>query len=325
MNCSVIIRERGCNGVGSHFIVKMADKSDVAEYFRDVFSEYSADAALEAVQSKHKVKVNSLHSALPLLDLHGLRRRDFHSSLLTVLSAALQKIVESGLDDRSKERLLESGFALVDREEVQPILMRILKSMSSIPDKYLSYLASRTEDERLHSACSVEVKRKLWEYDSRLYGEMVSPLLDQYIADKEEVLYGSMAGNRGAGPVKQHRGSLIPVPFFCITSKQRRDSPVVRQLAEMVGPSVSLYNTLLQFLRTLYLRTHVSHYCSLRADITMALHNNKMMSVLETDPCYRFAWCLDACIAMRTVDTKKLRELMAVLDAYGERNDEALG
>ena len=40
----------------------------------------------------------------------------------------------------------------------------------------------------------------------------------------------------------------------------------------MVGHNVMLYDMLLQFLRTLFLRTRNVHYCTLRAEMLMALH-----------------------------------------------------
>lgn len=297
--------------------------ADLGDTVRETFSEYSADVALETVQSTHKIKVPSLNSALPLLDLHGMKRRDFHSSLLSVLSGELQERLPS-VDNKTKEKLLDNCFTFIEREDVLAIIMKILKSMSTIPDKYLSYLSSKSEDEQLYSDCPIEVKRKLWEYDSRLFGETVSPLLDQYVADKEEVLYGN-APSAGGSMSRSHKGSADPLPFFFIPSKQRRDSPVIRNLANMVGSSINLFHTLVQFLRTLYLRTHVSHYCTLRADLTMALHDGKVTDVLESDPCYKFTWCLDACINIKGIDAKKLRELLSILDSYADGSNEILG
>lgn len=41
----------------------------------------------------------------------------------------------------------------------------------------------------------------------------------------------------------------------------------------MIGHSVKLYDMVLQFLRTLFLRTKIIHYCTLRAELLMALHD----------------------------------------------------
>lgn len=47
----------------------------------------------------------------------------------------------------------------------------------------------------------------------------------------------------------------------------------MQKLAHMIGSSVKLYDMVLQFLRTLFLRTHNVHYCTLRAELLMALHD----------------------------------------------------
>lgn len=48
---------------------------------------------------------------------------------------------------------------------------------------------------------------------------------------------------------------------------------MVQKLAHMIGHSVKLYDMVLQFLRTLFLRTKNIHYCTLRAELLMALHD----------------------------------------------------
>lgn len=53
----------------------------------------------------------------------------------------------------------------------------------------------------------------------------------------------------------------------------RRQGEVVQKLAHMIGHSVKLYDMVLQFLRTLFLRTKNINYCTLRAELLMALHD----------------------------------------------------
>lgn len=55
--------------------------------------------------------------------------------------------------------------------------------------------------------------------------------------------------------------------------KVRRQGEVVQKLAHMIGHSVKLYDMVLQFLRTLFLRTKNINYCTLRAELLMALHD----------------------------------------------------
>ena len=114
------------------------------------------------------------------------------------------------------------------------------------------------EKEELYSDCPISVKRQIWQLNPGVFGEAVSPLLDQYIAEKESHLFNISENSKES--------------FFMQTVKTRRQSPILRQLVEMLGSSLPLYNTLTQFLRTLFLRTRVGHYCTLRADIIMMLH-----------------------------------------------------
>lgn len=94
----------------------------------------------------------------------------------------------------------------------------------------------------------------------------------------------------------------------------RRQGEVVQKLAHMIGHNVRLYDMVLQFLRTLFLRTRNVHYCTLRAELLMALHDQEVQEITNVDPCHKFTWCVDACIRERNVDTKRSREIQAFLD-----------
>jgi len=48
---------------------------------------------------------------------------------------------------------------------------------------------------------------------------------------------------------------------------------VVQKLSHMIGNNIKLYDMVLQFLRTLFVRTKNVHYCSLRAELLMSLHD----------------------------------------------------
>jgi hypothetical protein len=61
--------------------------------------------------------------------------------------------------------------------------------------------------------------------------------------------------------------------FFSGSPKSRRQSAVIQKLADMIGFNVKLYDMTLQFLRTLFLRTRNVHYCTLRSELLMALHD----------------------------------------------------
>jgi len=110
--------------------------------------------------------------------------------------------------------------------------------------------------------------------------------------------------------------------FFLTPPKTRRQEEVVQQLAKMIGRNVRLYDMVLQFLRTLFMRTRNVHYCTLRAELLMALHDSEVQEISSVDPCHKFTWCLDACLRDRHVDSKRARELHGFLDSIRHRHQE---
>lgn len=46
-------------------------------------------------------------------------------------------------------------------------------------------------DKELYRACAVEVKRQIWQDNQALFGDEVSPLLKQYILEKERALFST--------------------------------------------------------------------------------------------------------------------------------------
>lgn len=112
----------------------------------------------------------------------------------------------------------------------------------------------------------------------------MSPLLGRYIEDRENVLFVTDAATD---------------VFFSSHPKMRRQEPVVKELVRMIGKNIKLYDLVLQFLRTLFLRTRNTHYCTLRAEVLMALHDLEIHDICSLDPCHKFTWCLDACIRER--------------------------
>lgn len=55
----------------------------------------------------------------------------------------------------------------------------------------------------------------------------------------------------------------------------------------MIGKNVKLYDMVLQFLRTLFLRTRNVHYCTLRAELLMSLHDLEISEICTVDPCHK--------------------------------------
>lgn len=284
--------------------LEFLDMSESTGYIYGVYKE--AEDALDCiatVQQDNKVRISSMQPALPMLDLHGVTRADIHTSLFRTMQEKLLLKVNS-LENRGLTKLLDKCFRYIGAEEqLRSVCLCIMERLPSVDAKYLSHIA---ENHDLYSACPLEVKRQIWQSNQGLFGEAVSPLLDQYVAEKENIICFISKGGENA-ETKPFTSYLSLLP------KTRRQSPIIQELVAMMGTSQSLYNTLLQFLRTLYLRTHISHYCTLRADLLMSLHDAES-PICSSDRCYKFAWCLDACVRAGQVDEKKGRELYSFLE-----------
>lgn len=62
-----------------------------------------------------------------------------------------------------------------------------------------------------------------------------------------------------------------------------------------------------------------------RAEILMAVHDLEVNEICSVDPCHKFAWCVDACIRERIVNTNRSRELQGFLDGIKKGQEFVLG
>ncbi|KAL7980962.1 hypothetical protein Chor_002116 [Crotalus horridus] len=271
--------------------------------------------AIEQFQTENGILLPSLQSALPFLDLHGTPRLEFHQSVFDELrEKLLERVSAIAAEGKANERykkledLLEKSFPLVKMPSIQPVVMCVMKHLPKVPEKKLKLVMA---DKDLYRACAVEVKRQIWQDNQALFGDEVSPLLKQYILEKENALFSSDLS------VLQN--------FFSPSPRTRRQGEVVQKLTQMIGKNVKLYDMVLQFLRTLFLRTRNVHYCTLRAELLMSLHDLDISEICTVDPCHKFTWCLDACIRERFVDNKRARELQGFLDGVKKAQEQVLG
>ncbi|EFN88274.1 negative elongation factor B [Harpegnathos saltator] len=286
-------------------------------YLRDALTSCTDPLkAIEEYQMENGILLPSLRPMLPLLDLHGVRRLDFHASVLEELREKLiKRINEIGLEradksasvDKRLKELLSKSFPAVRVAQLRPVVMAILRNTPHIEEKYLRVLVKEKE---LYNDADTEVKRQIWKDNQSLFGDEVSPLFSRYIIEKEQILF-------------DHRN--LNSLFFTPSPKVRRQGEVVQKLAHMIGHSVKLYDMVLQFLRTLFLRTKNINYCTLRAELLMALHDLEVQEIISVDPCHKFTWCLDACIREKNVDVKRSRELQGFLDSIKRGQEQVLG
>ncbi|ELV13115.1 Negative elongation factor B [Tupaia chinensis] len=247
--------------------------------------------AIEQFQTENGVLLPSLQSALPFLDLHGTPRLEFHQSVFDELrDKLLERVSAIASEGKAEERykkledLLEKSFSLVKMPSLQPVVMCVMKHLPKVPEKKLRLVMA---DKELYRACAVEVKRQIWQDNQALFGDEVSPLLKQYILEKESALFSTELS--------------VLHNFFSPSPKTRRQGEVVQRLTQMVGRSVKLYDMVLQFLRT-----GVGTWGP--SALTRALAAVHLV-----------------CIRELFVDSKRARELQGFLDGVKKGQEQVLG
>lgn len=262
---------------------------------------------IENFQQENSIMLPSLQPALPFLDLHDVRRLQFNSYVMDNLREKLLEQVKN-LEVEKLQSLLDQCFPFIHVSHLRPVVMEVMKYLPKVPEECLEQLAN---DSKLYEDCSIEVKRQIWVKNHALFGDAVGPLLNQYVEAKYNVLFSTE-------PLNSHT-------FFSVPSKTRRQNAVVQSLAKMIGKSLELYNLVLQFLRTLFLRTKEVHYCTLRSELLMAVHDLEIKDIKDVDPCHKFTWCLDACIREKVIEGKRTKELQGFLDHAKHSEEQVLG
>jgi len=258
-------------------------------------------------QDENCVLLPSLRPALHLLDLQDVRHITFHQSILEELKERFQRQIKE-CNERKMVELLNHIFQFIHVDLLRPL---ILSAMTKVPDIKPEFIEQLADNPNLYSACPIEVKRQVWIKRHPLFGDAVGPLLNKYIEEKHTLLYSTeLVASRN---------------FFSLPPRQRRQKPTVKELVDMIGHSIELYNLVLQFLRTLFLRTKEEHYCSLRSELLMAFHDADVKEIRLVDPCHKFTWCLDACIRDKSIDSKRLKELQSFLDNTKKGQEEIIG
>lgn len=90
-----------------------------------------------------------------------------------------------------------------------------------VPEKKLKMVMA---DKELYKVCAVEVKRQIWQDNQALFGDEVSPLLKQYIVEKEAALFSSdlsiLHNFFSLSPKTRRQGEVSP--------KHRKTQPQIR-------------------------------------------------------------------------------------------------
>lgn len=112
--------------------------------------------------------------------------------------------------DKKLKELLNKSFGVIRVKTLRPAIMTILRNMTQIDDKYLRVLV---RDRELYSDTDTEVKRQIWRDNQSLFGDEVSPLLSQYIREKDHIIY-------------DHTNNNLNNLFFSPSPKVRRQGKI---------------------------------------------------------------------------------------------------
>ncbi|EDV27449.1 uncharacterized protein TRIADDRAFT_13686, partial [Trichoplax adhaerens] len=231
-----------------------------------------------------------------------------HRSLIDALRKRLTEEVEKSNPEKLQQ-LLAVTFPSIHIKSIRPVCIEIMKRLPSLPQNYLTLLE---DNQDLLQILPIEVRRQVWQNNLKLFALEINPLIDTYLRSTEDFMFSLNFDKQ------QH--------FFNKAPRKRRQNEVLQKIVELIGRSVKLYNTTLQILRTLYFRNAIEHYCTLRLEILMKLHDNDVREILSLDPCYKFVWCLDACLRDGLVDSKRCNELIALMEeATKESGKQILG
>ncbi|KAL3101265.1 hypothetical protein niasHT_028021 [Heterodera trifolii] len=260
-------------------------------------------------QQRNSIQCPSLRPVMKLLDLHGIRRTEYHEAVFADLSDKIINKLRSFGEKPTPENVskleqhLERSFRLYRAPKIRPIVLETLAQLPKITDRYLKLIIC---DKEFYDQCSLSVKQQIWIKNESLFSEAIEPVLDAYIYEKERLLLSAAIGTD-----KQSN-------FFTSESwKGRRQKKHIQELVSMVGQRDILYGRITHIIRERFLSTANPNYCSLHFELLMATHDVNMEFLVRVDPCHDFAWCLDACAKhhrAKLIDTQQMSKLKALSD-----------
>ncbi|KAI6227448.1 Negative elongation factor B [Aphelenchoides fujianensis] len=82
----------------------------------------------------------------------------------------------------------------------------------------------------------------------------------------------------------------------------------------MIGLHEKLFHRLVDMIRERFEKTESPHYCSLRSEIVMCLHDLNVDYIVQQDPTHDFVWVLHAIVRDRHLDNQQTTKLKGLLD-----------
>ncbi|MCP9266021.1 Target of Myb protein 1 [Dirofilaria immitis] len=296
-----------------HLLMTCADPIETIKNFQERNSiKVYVDVA--PFQCSALLRLPALNPALRLLDLHNIRRTEFHeeaaNDISDLLLAKIKDLGSTGTIESVQllEKQLEKSFKLYRVPSIRPFVLETLRQLPKAPDRYLKVIVT---DREFYDSCAVTVRQQIWLKNDSLYMDAIVPVIDSYIDEKQKVMQ----------TVDQS-----PTNYFtCETTKSRRQWPQILELMAMVGQQELLYRRLNNVIRERFLKSGDATYCSLRMELVMSAHDLNIESVIRSDPCHDLAWCLDACVRDKHLDAQQTNKLKNILDSMKKIKSEIIG
>lgn len=185
-----------------------------------------------------------------------------------------------------------------------PLVMTIMKHLPNIDHRYLAYLMNR---EDYYSICPIEVKRQIWSLNTDLFYKELDPIFDKCLQHFEEQLVNFEFIQKSSTLIETTDKDQL------CNLKWKRHSNYINEIVRMIGYNGKLYNQTVNYLIKLFMSTNNWFYASIRSLLLIKLTDVDDTSSSEN--IYKFTWSLNACIKERKIDTKRIKELEAIVDA----------
>ncbi|KAG0244567.1 Cofactor of BRCA1 [Actinomortierella wolfii] len=277
------------------------------EKIRDMLVKQKPGQAIVQIQEKCGLNLPDIQAIYPLLDHHGRSRYDVHSSCMKALKAKLlQKLESAPIDGARFDSILRSMLPYIEVEGLQDLPLALL---GRFPDRMSDSIIDKiAENDDLFRAAPQEVKRRIWLAHPSKFRDDVIPIVKAYRTDPNII--------------RMAKDMSIDQPAKVIT--QRRAHPSIKQLMDIVGGNLNLYNHIGTYLRSLFIQTNDAVYCTLRFDLLMAMHEANLGSITKVDPCHELVWNLDACNRTLSMDDRRVENIRKFFDKVS-RDDPVHG
>eukprot|EP00056_Hartaetosiga_gracilis_P013448 m.221957 g.221957 ORF g.221957 m.221957 type:complete len:955 (+) comp13848_c0_seq3:25-2889(+) len=148
-----------------------------SEAVKDIQQRLKVKQPLAQIKKFQKeMTVEETADILPLIDLMGFTRKEFHKDLMMSMRQVLEEKIEHFTQQKLNMLLFET-FPFVQFKELRQITTNILDRLNAIPPKVLRHLRDNPE---MLEDCSMTVRRQVWTYDKRALTRDLAHLLDKY-------------------------------------------------------------------------------------------------------------------------------------------------